>query len=337
MKREMTVGILAAAGGFLVAVLGMLALLLSGCRDGGLRTEQTAAVSCPQRIVCGSPAVAEIVFALGCGDRVVGVSDYTVFPPEAKAKESIGGWINPNRERLLVMKPDIIISQGLHESLATFTREFGIGFLSVKLDALADIYTAVESIAEALGVSGRGATLNADIHRSIDVVSARVANVPPARVLLLFGRTPGSLAGLGTVGPGTFLDDMIRVAGGTNLFSDAKGAYPQVSKETLLVREPDVILEVNPGGLDEHAIALLRADWQEFAQLPAVRENHIHYLTNDFLLIPGPRAGRIAEAFARAIHAEPLQESGDRQSRSCNRNVRDPSLLFQGRACQNGD
>jgi iron complex transport system substrate-binding protein len=159
-----------------------------------------------------------------------------------------------------------------------------------------------------LGVAQRGETLNADIRRAIGAVSAKVANAPPKRVLLLFGRAHGGLSGLATVGPGTFLDDMLHIAGGTNIFADAKGAYPQVSKESLLVRKPEVILEVNPGGLEEKTIALLRADWQEFADLPAVRNDRVHYLTNDFLLIPGPRVGLIAEEFAKAIHPKAAGE-----------------------------
>ena len=257
----------------------------------------------PPRIVCGTPAVAEIVFALGCGDRVVGVSDYTVYPPEAKAKRSIGGWINPNRERLLVVRPDLVISQGQHQRLATFAGEYGIRFHTVTLDTLADVYSAVDSIAGMLGVPQRGETLNAEIRRDLAAVRARAADTRSPRVFLLLGRTPGSLTGLSTVGAGTFLDDMIRVAGGTNVFADASGAYPQVSKESLLLRRPEVILEVHPGGLPDGTIALLRADWRELADLPAVRNDRIHYLTNDFLLIPGPRVGRVAETFADAIQS----------------------------------
>jgi len=290
------------------AALTTALLVLTGCHDGGVRRGHSEHASTPRRIVCGSPAVAEIVFALGCGDRVVGVSDYTAYPPEAKAKESIGGWANPNRERLLVLKPDIIVSQGRHETLAAFAVEYGIRFHTVKLDTLADIHAAIASIAEALGVADRGKDLNEDIRTRIAAVRAKTDNAPPKRVLLLFGRTPGSLTGLGTVGPGTFLDDMIRIAGGTNIFADAKGAYPQVSKESLLVRKPEVIMEVNPGGLDENTIALLRADWRELPDLPAVRNDRIHYLTNDCLLIPGPRVGQIAEEFAKAITPEAFRE-----------------------------
>lgn len=281
-------------------------LSLSGCSEGdrlsaGAR-DGRAVADAPRRIVCGSPAVVEIVFALKCGDRVVGVSDHTVYPPEAKEKESIGGWINPNRERLLMLKPDIIISQGRHGTLAAFAEEYGIRFHTVKLDSLADIYTAIETIAEALGLAKDGETLKADIRRAIGAISRKVANAPPKRVLLLFGRTPGSLTGLATIGPGTFLDDMIRIAGGANVFGDAMGAYPRVSKESLLVRKPEVILEVNPGGLPAETIARLRADWRVLEDIPAVRNGRIHYLTNDHLLIPGPRVALIAGEFAEAIH-----------------------------------
>jgi iron complex transport system substrate-binding protein len=285
---------------------------LNGCREGaeapGGARNSGAPAGMPRRIVCGSPAVAEIVFALGCGDRVVGVSAYTVYPPEAKKKESIGGYVNPNRERLLRMKPDLIISQGQHERLAAFADAYGIRFLAVKLDALKDIYAAVSSIAEALSVTRRGETLNADIRRALGVAGAAAAHAPPARVVLLFSRTPGSLSGLSAVGPGTFLDDIIRIAGGTNIFADAAGFYPQVSKESLLVRKPDVILEVNPGALDAKTIASLRADWQAFADLPAVRNGRIHTLTNDYVLIPGPRVGLIARDVIQAIAPEALRE-----------------------------
>ena len=294
-------------------MLAAASILCCGCgRNSDAVPENTALDSSTggtdKRIVCGSPAVAEIVFALGCGDRVVGVSDYTVYPPEAKEKQSIGGWINPNRERLLMMEPDIIISQGKHETLASFCDEYGILFHAVKLDCLEDIYSAVQSIAENLCVTDRGKKLNARVRSEIAAVRARTAGFPSKRVFLLMGRSPGSLARLSTVGPDTFLDEMIRMGGGTNIFADAKGLYPRISKESLLVRRPEVILEIYPGEIDGETIDLLMADWNELADLPAVRNNRIHCLTNNFLMIPGPRAGLIARKLARTITPEAYSE-----------------------------
>ncbi len=291
-------------------LFGLLLACVCGCGDSGLSKPAANANTvesrreAPQRIVCGSPAATEIVFALACGDRVVGVSDYCTFPPEAKGKTNIGGWVNPNRERLLVIKPDILITQGKHETLAAFTAEYGIRFHTVKLDTLDDIFDAIRSIADTLDVEHRGGELIAQMREDLATIRARVAGRQRRRVLLLFGRRPGELSGLTTVGPGTFLEEMIGIAGGTNVFGDAKGAYPQVSKESLLVRKPEVILEVNPGGLPKESMEQLRADWQQLAGIPAVEAGYIHYLTNDFLLIPGPRVGLAAARFAEAIHPE---------------------------------
>lgn len=270
--------------------------------------ESSAGMATPSRIVCASPALAEIVFALGCGDRVVGVSDYTEYPPEAARKDRIGGWINPNRERLLLLRPDIILFQGRHASLSAFAEEYGIRFHGVDLDTYEDLHLAIGSIAEVLSAVERGSDLQNLIRDAVGRVRRRSAGVPPRRVLLVLGRSPGSLTGLSTAGPGTFLDDMIRAAGGTNVFADAKGVYPSVSKESILVREPEVILEVNPGGWHADTIARLRSDWREFPDVPAVRNGRIAYLDDAYLLIPGPRIGQTAERLARAIYPELLVE-----------------------------
>jgi len=291
---------------FVPVVLSAALVALTGCGRRGdgtsLRGNEAAGNRPPERIVCGTPAIAEIVYALGCGDRVVGVSDHTAYPPEARATTRIGGVINPSRERLLVLDPDLILTQGRHERLAAFAAEYGIRFEAVALDTLADLYDAIGSIARTLGVADRGTTLAGDIRARLRAVSATVTG-PPRRVLLLFSRAPGSLRGLGTVGAGSFLDDLLQVAGGTNIFADAAGAYPQVSKEALVVRKPETIVEINPGGLPAETVARLRADWDELADIPAVRHDRIHVLTNDFLLIPGPRVDQTAAALAAAIAA----------------------------------
>ena len=294
------------------SVYWSMGLCLCSCSDGKHPKAASHAPdvgeAAPQRIVCGSPAITEIVFALGCADRVVGVSDYSTHPPEATDKAGIGGWANPNRERLLVLKPDIIVTQGKHETLASFAKEYGIRFHAVKLDTLEDVYTAIASIAGALHVADGGAELTGRIRGAIGSVRQKVAGAQAKRVLLLFGRAPGTLTGLSTVGPGTFLDELIGIGGGTNVFGDAKGAYPQVSKESLLIRKPEVILEINPGGLLEETEKCLRTDWREFDGIPAVQSGSIYYLTNDFLLIPGPRVGQAVSEIAEAIHPEPFRE-----------------------------
>ena len=283
--------------------------LLFACASGCARTStRTPAASAPKRIICGSPAVTEIVFALGCGDRVVGVSDYTAFPPEAQQKPRIGGSINPNRERLLAARPDSIVTQGRHDALSAFATTYGVRFLAIKLDTLADLYTSIHAISTLLGVPEQGRRLEAELRATLGTIAQRCSAMPPKRVLLLFGRTPGDLTGLNTVGANTFLNEIISLAGGTNIFADATGLYPHVSKEAILVRQPEVILELHPDGLSEAARTRLTADWVALAQTPAIQQAPLRYLTNDCLQIPGPRVGEIAQAFANAINPKAYRE-----------------------------
>lgn len=253
------------------------------------------------RIVCGSPAVTEIVFALGCGNAVVGVSDFVTAPGEARAKERVGGLLNPNRERLTALRPDIIITQGRHEALETFAVERGIRFHTVRLETLADLYAAIASIASVLGISEKGAALAESVRADLFELKRQTAALPRRSVLLVVGRSPGNLGALTTVGPGTFLGDLLTMAGGRSVFGDAKGPYPQVSKESVVARRPEVILEVNTD-LPADAVARLRDDWRQLDDIPAVRHDRIVCLSEDFLLVPGPRVGMAARALADAIH-----------------------------------
>jgi len=279
-----------------------LMLMYCGCFSQNPDTSPGGKKNRAERIICGSPAVTEIIFALGYGDRVVGISDYTIYPPEALKKPSIGGLLNPNLERLLKLEPDWIITQGHHQTLASFSDQYGIRFQAVTLDRLEDLCRAIDLIAKGFEIPNRGHVLKDRIRAEIESVRSRVADRERKRVLILLERRPGDLSGLTTIGPGSFLDDALSLAGGDNLFSDARGFYPQVSKESILMRAPEVILELHPNGLSEDLKARLRSDWDRLPGLPNI--TRIEFLTSDYLLIPGPRVGRIIARLAEAVHPE---------------------------------
>jgi iron complex transport system substrate-binding protein len=177
-----------------------------------------------------------------------------------------------------------------------------VRFHAVKLDTLADVFEAIRTISEALGVPDRGRELAGEVRRGLDATRERVSGRPRQRVLAVVGRTPGDLGGLATVGPRSVLGDLLAVAGGSNLFADAAGPYPQISKESILVRKPDVILELSPGPLPDGTLRMLREDWSRLPGIPAVEAGRIHYLTNSYLLIPGPRVADAAARLAEAMH-----------------------------------
>ncbi len=287
----------------ITVLLFCIALLtITGCRK--VADSPSASTTTPQRIICASPVMAEIIFALDCGNRIIGISEYTTFPPEVLEIPLIGSAITPNKEKLLTLKPDIIIGQGKQPTITDFCRMYKIKCLSLDMDNMSDVYSSIQTIADLLEKPMLGKNLVADIKEQIADVQSKLTDIPSRKVLFLFGRQPGDLTGLTTIGPGSFLDELITVAGGNNLFSDATGPYPQISKESLVMRRPEIIMELHPAGITKENALALHKDWAELPPMPAVKSDSIYYMTNDYLLIPGPRMGKTVKRFAETIHPE---------------------------------
>lgn len=277
--------------GLIAAALAALAL--AGCGRSG----SGAAPAIPRRVVCASPAVAEIVFALGCGDRVVGVTEFTDWPPAAAAKPSIGGALSPNRERILALAPDVLLAQGQATALETFARAQGLGFRAVPLDTLADLRAAISAFAEILGVPDRGRAALEKLDADFAALPARA----PIAVFIALGHAPGDLSGLMTAGPGTFLSEIVALAGGSNAFADVDVLWPKVSQESLVRRQPALVLDFQSAPADAARRTALVADWEK----RGFRADQVRILDEDFLLKPGPRAAQAAARIAAALGKAP--------------------------------
>ena len=277
-----------------VVWMAAASLVLVGC---GARVEQPSESSqSARRVICGTPAVAEIVFALGCGDRVVGVSEFTDWPEEAAAVPKIGSALTPHRESILRMKPDLVLSQGKSEALAVVARSQGIEFLSFPLDTLDDLRAAIVGFAVALGAEEQGQAVLEKMEKAFE----RIPSCGPVSVFIALGHAPGDLSGLMTSGPGTFIDELVFKAGGSNIFSDVHILWPKISQESLIRRQPSLLLDFQPSPVDELRRAALVADWERLGFQAA----RVRLLTEDFLLKPGPRAAQSAACIAQAICLE---------------------------------
>jgi len=269
---------------------------VAGAHEGPLRF---------QRIICIAPSATELVFALGRTDQVVGVSDFCADPPEAVRKRKIGGYINPNFETILDLSPDLVIIQGKHEAMTRFCRQWGIELFRVEMKDFATISDDIRALGRLLQCAPRAEKLAAYLDLELAEVRAAVAGLPRRKVFLCLNRTPDSLAGLFTTGGGTYLDELIRVAGGVNVFDDLSKNYTEISKEGLLLRAPEIIIETR---WDEEPTPERRAqlidDWQSMPDLPAVAGGRVYVLTDSSLQVPGPRMGRAARLFAQVIHPE---------------------------------
>ena len=271
--------------------MAAVCLALAGC---GARTEpQSVSAASARRVICGTPAVAEMVFALGCGDRVVGVSEFTDWPEEAAAAPRIGSALTPHRESILRLNPDLILSQGKSETLEKVARSQGVEFLSFPLDTLDDLRAAISGFAKALGVEEEG-------RHVLEKMEQEFADIPvcgPVSVFIALGHAPGDLSGLMTSGPGTFLDELVSKTGGSNCFSDVNTLWPKISQESLIRRQPALLLDFQPGPMEEARRAALVDDWVKLG----FRVDQVRLLTEDFLLKPGPRATQSVRCLAHAI------------------------------------
>ncbi|MBN1765759.1 MAG: ABC transporter substrate-binding protein [Sedimentisphaerales bacterium] len=266
-------------------------------------------VTGPQRIICITPAITEIVFALGCQQRVRGVSDFCTWPPEVVHKDKIGGFFNPNYERLTALNPDMIIAQGRSEKIIAFCRQKNIPFLSLELNDLETIKQEIIMLGEILDCVSEAQELCQDMTQQIDDIRNKLQGVDKKRIFFTLGRTSGLMKGLSTIDGNSFMNELIEVAGGINIFADIQQPYPQISKETLVKRRPEVIIEAHPGEtLDDKRQNELISDWQALGDIPAVTNNQIYFLTEDYLLIPGVRLGQTARRLTQVIHPEIFSE-----------------------------
>ena len=301
-----------AKAGFVAAALAV-GLLLSWMLDG-IRP-RSAEVAVPgadateefvyRRIICMAPSVTEIVFAMGAGDRVVGVSQHTTHPPEALELPRCGGFFNPNREAVIGLTPDLLITQGMAANLTAFTRDNGIEQVSLALTDLESIIAETERLGGVLQVEAQAAVLCAQMRLGLAQVRARVARRTRPSVILVIGRESGSLTDIYAVGGGTFLSDLIDVAGGRNVFADLDTGYEVVSKEAILERAPDVVIELHGEGMDASAaLADVRELWGALTPLPAVRTGRLYAIESTYAMIPGPRVVELAARLADILHGE---------------------------------
>lgn len=257
----------------------------------------------PARVISLAPSITEIVYALGEGDRMVGVSTYCDYPPAARAVDRVGTFLQPNIEVILAKRPDLVIAVPSPENRAAVEKlaEFGIRVRVVRPERVDDVLHAIEVIAADLGAVDAGARLVARIRGDVAAIEQRLADVAKRRVLMVVGRRP-----LIAAGAGTFQDELITRAAGINVaVSTGTEAWPHLSLERVVVAAPEVIIDT---GMNEREAAEARAFWAPFTTIPAVHDGRVVGAGRLDLLRPGPRLAESLAAVARFIHPERFPE-----------------------------
>lgn len=248
----------------------------------------------PRRIVSTAPSVTETLFALGLGDRVVGVSRHCAYPPEVVKLPKVGSYIKPDVEAIARLAPDLVILQTNPGDLTGRLNALNIPFLLVPHNTLEDIYTEIQLIGKATGVPDRSANLIAQIRGSLDKIHVQARSTPSPKVLVIVDRQQGTLNNMIAVGPNNYMNQILEIAGGTNVLAQPNlPPYPQISLETVLRTNPDVIIDLSGTQETEEARRYSRAAtlglWGQHQELTAVRKEHVYSGTTNTLVVPGPR------------------------------------------------
>lgn len=287
------------------SVLRVLACAAAFAACGAIAARADAPAS---RIVSTSPSVTETLFALGLGDRVVGVSRYCRYPDGVRALPKVGTFLRPDAELIARLRPDlVIVTPDAQSRIEAHLSTLGIRHVSVARGTLAGVYSTIRVVGEAAGVPDRAEALVADIRRELDRVKAAVAGRPARRMLLLVGRRPGMLADLVGVGHDSYLNDVIAIAGGVNVLDDpALPQYPHLSLESILRLAPDVIVDAaDDMGDAPEARGARRAQTERLWQaqpLVAASGSRVYVAATEAFVVPGPRVVEVARALAAWLH-----------------------------------
>lgn len=261
-----------------------------------------------RRIISTAPSITEMLYALGLGDRVVADTKFCRYPPEARLKPKIGDYVHPDLEAIAAMKPDLVIIQTNPVRLRERLSAMHLRTVEVDQQNIAAIYESIRVVGDAAGVPERAAKLIASIRDGLDAVHARAARLPAVRMMFVVGRSQGRLDGLVVVGHASFLNEVIGVAGGANVFSDALAAYPQVSMEEVIARNPEVVIDMGDMAdtvavSDQHMRDVI-ALWNRVSSIAAVKNHRVFAIASDMYMVPGPRVVDSARAIFDMLHGD---------------------------------
>jgi iron complex transport system substrate-binding protein len=277
---------------FLTGTAAVAALLLA---------RRSRAVTPSRRIVSLAPSITESLFALGLGERLVGITSYCKYPPEVEGIPRIGGYLTPSYEALAAARPDLVIVLPEHAELVPKLEALGVEILRLDHRSVVGILDGLRATGARCGADAASQALVSELQRGLDGIERALAGRARPRTLIVLGRQ-GDRSGFRSViggGRGGLHDDLVARAGGVNVLQDSVVAYPTLSAEGLLHLDPDAVLECAPNRGDADA---LRGEWDVLSVLRAVRTGRVRVFTQPCLSVPGPRLVRLVEEMARALH-----------------------------------
>jgi len=287
------------------AFVASVVLAVSAALASGLASGPTSGQARPERIVSVVPALTETLFAIGAGDDVVGVGTFDTHPPEVATRPRVGGLLDPDMEQIFALRPDLVVFHGSQQDQIEQVTRAGIDTFTYVHGSVDDTLAVIRRLGARTDRQADAERLAASIETRLSDLRARLIGRDRPRVLLVFGREPGSLRNVYASGGTGFLHDMLEAAGGENVFAELPRESLPLTSEAILTAAPDVIVELT---YDERMTAGSQASeiavWDRLSSLPAVRDRRVHLLLGNQFVQPGPRMADATEAIARALHPD---------------------------------
>ncbi|MBT9331258.1 ABC transporter substrate-binding protein [Paracidobacterium acidisoli] len=281
----------------LAAALGMMLCAVSASAARTVTDELGRTMTVPDhphRIVCLVPSITDDVYALGAGDDVIAVSDYTKYPAEARLKPSVGLPLSPSIETILALHPDLVLGSSDHNRIASVDRlqQMGIPVFMVDPHGIAGIYKSLHTLGQALHREEAAESLIHQLHQREQAVRLRVQGKPVVSIFMPIWYDP-----IVTIGEHAFISELIDIAGGHSITSDIHQEWPQVSLEAIIARRPEGLLLVRGARMSLSDLTG-RPGWD---MLPAMK-NHRFYYVDDRIDLPAPVAFDALEELAAELH-----------------------------------
>ncbi len=252
-----------------------------------------------RRIISLAPNITEILFALGLGNEIAGVTDFCDYPAGVSNKPRIGGFVNPDTEKIVSLKPDLIIGTRDGNRAGAIQRLGELGFPIFVVDPrdFEGVVSTVRNIGEVTGRREESKRITEKMIRKKEEIVRLTRSLPRPKVFFQIGNTP-----IVTVGRGTLADDLIRMAGGRSISENESANYPLCSIENIISKAPEIIIMTSMEGNREYAN--LAKQWQRWESIPAVKRNAIHVIDSNLVDRPSPRIVDGLEVLLWIIHPQ---------------------------------
>lgn len=283
---------------FLCSLLAVCVAWINGCK------RPPTVISAAHSPVVASlvPAATDLILCIGAGDHLAGISNFDHDRPELAGLPRVGDYQSVDWERLGVIRPQILFifqkPDRIPEGMRQKADDLGIRLINVRTERLEDVFAAMKMLGDELNERDKADAAIGRLRSRLDRVHQRVAGLAPVKTLFVF-----DAAARNVVGPDTWLDDLLTLAGGTNAAAEFNNRYPEIDPEKLKALAPQAIIQLLPEATPQ-VLQQAQKRWESLTGLDAVKNERIRTLTDWYIMQPGCRVGDLAEQFADFLHPQ---------------------------------